>query len=76
MKLKYKYMDSEKSEIFEYLYDLRDSGVVNMWGAPPFLQDRFGLTRQESRDYFFEWIDFVNAQATRDNPFKNTKEST
>jgi hypothetical protein len=53
-----------KSEIFEYLYDLRDSGIVNMWGAPPFLQERFGLTRNESRDYFFEWMDSFNKEST------------
>jgi hypothetical protein len=64
-----------ESEIFEYLYALRDSGIVNMWGAPPFLQERFGLTRNESRDYFFKWMDFVHAQATRDNPYSK-KEST
>ena len=51
-----------KHEIFEYLFDLRASGAINMWSAPAYLQERFALTRQESREYFFDWMDFKHAQ--------------
>ncbi len=43
----------EKPEIVEdehldYLDDLRESGVTNMWGAPAFLEDRYDITPSES----------------------------
>lgn len=40
----------------EYLIDLRDSGVTNMWGAGPYLEAAFGLTRAEAKDILIEWI--------------------
>ena len=41
----------------EYLDDLRDSGVINMWGARSFLEDAFGLSRREARDVLLNWMD-------------------
>ena len=43
-------------EYFEYLAELRDSGVVNMFGAAPYLQERFGLDRAEARDVLVKWM--------------------
>lgn len=34
---------------YNYLMDLRDSGVTNMSGAASYLQEVFGLSRQEAR---------------------------
>jgi hypothetical protein len=42
---------------FEYLNDLRDSGVTNMFGAAVYLQRDFGLSRQESRDILLKWME-------------------
>ena len=38
----------DKDAIFEYLDDLRESGVTNMFGAGPYVQDEFGLGRREA----------------------------
>ena len=46
----------EKQEYFDYLMDLRDSGVTNMFGAPAYLQRDFCLSVQEAREIFLEWI--------------------
>lgn len=35
-------------EYFGYLAKLRDSGVTNMWGATPYLQEEFGLTYKQA----------------------------
>ena len=43
-------------QYFEYLNDLRDSGVTNMFGAAVYLQRDFGLSRQESRDILLKWM--------------------
>ena len=40
----------------EYLMALRDSGVTNMWGAGPYLEAQFGLTRAEANIVLIEWI--------------------
>jgi hypothetical protein len=44
-------------QYFEYLTDLRDSGVTNMFGAAVYLQRDFGLSRQESRDILLKWME-------------------
>ena len=42
--------------IYAYLNALRDSGRINMMGATPHLQDRFGLTRKEAKAALLNWI--------------------
>jgi len=46
----------DKEEMFQYLDDLRESGVVNMFGATPYLQDEFGLDKHEARAILCEWM--------------------
>jgi hypothetical protein len=48
-------------EHYDYLIALRDSGVTNMWGAAPYLQEYFGLDRKEAKDILLEWIDSFKA---------------
>jgi hypothetical protein len=45
-----------KDEYFNFLVDIRDSGVTNMWGAGPYLEDEFNLTKQEAKDVLLAWI--------------------
>ena len=40
----------------EFLMALRDSGVVNMYGAAPYLQETFDLSKQEARSILIEWM--------------------
>lgn len=44
----------------DYLIALRDSGVTNMLGAGPYLEDRFDLTRKEAIAILVEWIESFN----------------
>ena len=44
-------------EYFEYLTDLRDSGTMNMMGAPRELEYEFGLDRAEAREVFSKWCE-------------------
>lgn len=39
-----------------YLERLRRSGATNMYGAGPYLQQAFGLTKQEARDILIDWM--------------------
>ena len=44
------------SEYFSFLNVLRESGVTNMFGASPYLQNEFGLTRHEAREVLSAWM--------------------
>lgn len=48
-------------EEFAYLNRLRESGIVNMFGASGFLQGEFGITNQEARQILGEWMRWVES---------------
>ena len=50
-------MDELKTEIFEYLNKLRDSGKMNMFGARPLVAEMFGIDKNEAGKYLTEWMD-------------------
>lgn len=46
----------DKNEVFEYLDELRDSGVTNMFGAAPYICLAFAVTTAEGRALLLEWM--------------------
>ena len=40
---------------FDYLDDLRKSGITNMWNAPAYLKRDFNLDKKSSLLIFQEW---------------------
>ena len=46
----------DKSEMFEYLDTLRESGVTNMFGAGPYLEQAFDIGRREAKAVLLEWM--------------------
>lgn len=46
-----------REEYFEYLDNIRDSGLINMFGAAPYLQEAFDLDRYDAKDILLEWMD-------------------
>jgi len=40
----------------DYLDNLRKSGVCNMFGAGEYLENEFGLTKQEARAILTHWM--------------------
>lgn len=48
------------NEYFVYLDNLRESGVTNMFGAAPYLQEAFGISRYEARDVLLKWMETFN----------------
>ena len=42
---------------FAYLVALRDSGVVNMYGAAPYLAGAFSLSNSQARDILLKWME-------------------
>ena len=52
---------NEKPEILTndhlfYLDALRESGITNMYGAGSYLQDKFGMTKQEAKQVLMYWM--------------------
>ena len=48
--------DADLAEHFQFLDDLRESGAINMFGAAPYLQEEFGLTKTEARVVLQAWM--------------------
>lgn len=48
--------------VCEYLNDLRLSGVVNMFGAGPYVESEFRLTKQEVRSLLTLWMSNFNEE--------------
>jgi len=44
-------------EYYEYLNALRESGVVNMFGAGAYLQERFDLSRYDAKVILLAWME-------------------
>jgi hypothetical protein len=44
----------------DYLICLRDSGVTNMWGATPFIEEYFGIQRSEAKAILLEWMEYMS----------------
>lgn len=46
----------DRKVYFDFLEDLRVSGVTNMFGAGPYLEEAFGLSKQEAQRILIEWM--------------------
>lgn len=51
-----KKLTKEQAGAFNYLNNLRDSGVTNMYGACPYLERDLKLDRRESREVLSLWM--------------------
>ena len=49
------YDNYDASEYFDVLNQIRESGKINMFGAPKVLQETFGLSKGEALYVFQEW---------------------
>jgi hypothetical protein len=56
-------MKPTTQEIHDYLIDLRDSSEVNMWGAVPYLEARFDMSKAEAKVALFAWMASFNQRS-------------
>ena len=47
----------DEMDYYEFLVSLRDTGVVNMFGASPYLAEEFGLPKREAGKILVSWMD-------------------
>lgn len=48
--------DEQRAEYFEYLNNLRESGVTNMYNGGLYLEAEFGLDRREAKAVLLAWM--------------------
>jgi len=48
--------ESNEELMFNFLEALRASGATNMFGAAPYLQDSFGLSKSEAKKVLIKWM--------------------
>ncbi|HET6203386.1 MAG TPA: hypothetical protein VFI25_11355 [Planctomycetota bacterium] len=51
-----------------FLDALRESGVVNMFGAGPFIEREFGVSREKARGVLAEWMRTFAERHPRSTP--------
>jgi len=50
----------QEVEVCEYLNELRESGETNMYGARPYVENRFGIDRTEAGRLVTLWMTNFN----------------
>lgn len=45
-----------KSQVFTYLDELRESGTTNMYGAPTYVREEFGVGKREAMSLVSSWM--------------------
>jgi hypothetical protein len=49
-------------EHHDFLIELRDSGETNMWGAAPYIEREFNVSRADAKTILLEWIKFMSKE--------------
>lgn len=47
-------------QVFEFLDDLRESGVTNMYGAGPYVEKEFGVNSRDADGWVGRWMQSFN----------------
>lgn len=50
----------EEKDIFEYLNELRDSGVTNMFGATSYIVDEYSIDKRKASAILSKWMTNFN----------------
>jgi len=54
---------SLEKNAFQFLNDLRDSGITNMFGARPYVVEAFGIPEKEAGELLTMWMKNFNSEA-------------
>lgn len=52
---------------FEYLDTLRESGVTNMFGAAPYVAEKFGLDKTLARAVLSAWMETFDGETSAED---------
>lgn len=54
-----------QNDVNIFLDVLRSSGVTNMFGARPYIQEHFGVSKYQASDFLKEWMQTFNERASK-----------
>jgi hypothetical protein len=60
-----------EKQVFDYLNDLRESGVTNMYGACPYIILKFDITQEEAIKVLAKWMENFNPNGYDDLKITN-----
>ena len=46
-----------QDKVNKFLDDLRESGVTNMYGAGPYIEEIFGVTKYDANRFLVKWME-------------------
>ena len=46
-----------QDEVNLFLDRIRESGAINMFGAAPYVQEAFGISKKEAKELLLNWMD-------------------
>ena len=46
-----------QAQVNKFLNDLRETGVTNMYGASPYIQEIFGVTKYDANRFLVNWME-------------------
>lgn len=58
---------------FIFLNDLRDSGITNMFGATPYLEDKFQTNKEVARALLLAWMNVFDPEGEYEEIDDNVK---
>jgi len=59
--------NTEREDCFEYLDKLRDSALINMFGAGSYLMDEFDISKKDARSILSEWMQTYHTRNGKDD---------
>ena len=65
--------NSADDDYFEYLDELRISGVTNMYGAGAYLEKDFGLSKREARTILTKWMETFSDRHPHESRYRKVK---
>lgn len=54
-----------QKQVDKFLDDLRTTGVTNMYGATPYIQDIFGITKYDAQRFLITWMETFKERNTQ-----------
>jgi len=56
-----------QQQVNDYLNVLRISGITNMFGAGPYIQENFGITKYDANRFLIKWMETFNTEEKIEN---------
>ena len=67
------YDKNRRDELFEFLENLRISGITNMFGAGAYLEKAFGLDKKDASSVLIDWMQHKEQEAPKHKPKPKTR---